>query len=64
MLNFCSGHLVDGGIFECKECARVEQEGGVVQTPEHWVGECEILGDFWGEIGRWLGEGDGGRGGG
>ena len=55
MLNFRSGHLVEGGEFECEECLNVGREGGLVQTPEHWLGECEVLGDFWSVIGDRLG---------
>ena len=47
MLNFRSGHLVPGEDFECEECQGVGQEGGVVQTPEYWLGECEVLARFW-----------------
>ena len=57
MLNFWSGHLIEGGNFECEECFNVGQEGGVVQTPEHWLGEWEILEDYWGAIGLRLGVG-------
>ena len=46
MLNFRSGHLVLGGAFECEEYHRVGQEKGVVQTPEHWLGECKVLAGF------------------
>ena len=55
MLNFRSGHLVPGGDFECEECQGVGQEGGVVQIPEHWLGECEVLDRFWGAVGSRLG---------
>ena len=46
MLNYRTGYLVVGGDFECEECIGVGQAGGVVQTPEHWLGECKVLEDF------------------
>ena len=52
MLNFRAGHLVAGGDFECEECVGVGQASGVVQTPEHWLGECEVLEDYWREVGQ------------
>ena len=55
MPNFRAGHLVAGGDFECKECVGVGQAGEVVQTPEHWLGECEVLEDYWREVGWQLG---------
>ena len=55
MLNFRSGHLIIGGCFDCEECHNVGQEGGCVQMPEHWIGECEVLGEFWCTIGECLG---------
>ena len=47
MLNFCSGHLVVGGERLCEACENVDRAGGEVQMPEHWLRECEVLGDFW-----------------
>ena len=61
MLNFRAGHLVAGGDFECEECMGVGQAGGVVQTPEHWLGECEVLEDYWREVGQQLGSVNEGR---
>src|SRR3978361_875039 len=47
MLNFHSGYLVAGGERLCEACENVDRVGGEVQTPENWLGECEVLEDFW-----------------